>query len=134
MFGGIERVYSHNANDPLHRGNLPSWCTIAAVDAVDAKIILDYGGDRKKSLHDLAKLYGLDKKQERKQLSSLLFRLIRQQAEQAHIETAIFATGQRLGLSRSEVIEVAHWVASEGMRTATRAGMRTTAGTGRRAA
>jgi hypothetical protein len=122
MFGGIERVYSHNANDPLHRGNLPSWCTIAAVDVVDAVIILYYGSNRKKALHDLAKRYGLDKKQERKQLRSLLFRLIRQQAEQAHIETAAFATGQRLGLSKTEVIEVANWVASEALK---RARMRT---------
>lgn len=48
VFGGIERVFSHNGGDPLHASNLPSWCSgVTALDAVDATIILDYGGKRK---------------------------------------------------------------------------------------
>jgi hypothetical protein len=112
-FGGVERVYSHNAGDPLHRGNLPAWATVAAVDAVDATTILDYGGDRTRGLHELAKRFGLDKRKERSELSSLLFSLIRQQADQDYIEACALAAGQRLGLSRAEVIDVALWVESE---------------------
>jgi hypothetical protein len=80
VFGGIERVYSHNANDPLHRDNLPDWCGVTALDAFDVVVILDFGGDRKKALHDLTERYGLTKAQQRKDLVRLIFRLIRQQA------------------------------------------------------
>jgi hypothetical protein len=58
-FGSIERVYSHNAGDPLHRDNLPAWCTVSAIDAVDAAIILDHGGDRTRGLRELAQRFGL---------------------------------------------------------------------------
>jgi putative DNA primase/helicase len=107
-FGGIDRIYSHNAGDPLHKGNLPSWCTVAAVDAVDATIILDYGGDRKKGLHELAKRFGLAKTDERKELAKLMFGLLRQRVSQEAFEGASLAEGTRLGLARPEVIEVAH--------------------------
>ena len=51
-FGGIDRVFSHNAGDPLHASNLPDWCGVTAVDAVDATIILDYLGDRTRGLRN----------------------------------------------------------------------------------
>jgi hypothetical protein len=56
---GIERVFSHHSGDPLAPGNLPSWCTVRAIDAVDVKIILDFGGDRKAALRTLAKQFGI---------------------------------------------------------------------------
>lgn len=114
--GGIERVYSHNAGDPLHRDNLPSWCGgVTALDAIDATIILDFGGDRRKALADLAQRFGLTKTAERKALACLLFRMIRQQASQSAIEAAAYAEGTTLGLSRTEVIQVAQRVASGGV-------------------
>jgi hypothetical protein len=119
-FGGVERVYSHNSNDPLHRDNLPKWCGgVTALDSFDALVILDYGGDRKKAIRELAERYGLTKRQERKTLARLLFRLIREQATQEAIEAAAYAEGQRLGLTAAQVRGVAHWVAA-----------RTTAGEG----
>ena len=57
---GVERVFSHHANDPLAAGNLPSWCNVAAVDVVDVVTILDHGGDRKAALHKLAKQFGIE--------------------------------------------------------------------------
>jgi hypothetical protein len=112
-FGSIERVYTHNAGDPLHRDNLPSWCAgVTALDAIDATIILDFGGDRTKALAALAERFGLNKAEERKVLASLLFRMIRRQAAQQEIETAAYSEGSRLGMSRGEVIQVATWVAS----------------------
>jgi hypothetical protein len=54
-YGGIDRVYSHNANDPLHRDNLPDWCGgVTAIDVVDVVTILDFGGDRTRALRELA--------------------------------------------------------------------------------
>ena len=44
---GVQRVYSHHSGDPLAPGNLPEWCKVRAIDVVDVKAILDYGGDRK---------------------------------------------------------------------------------------
>jgi hypothetical protein len=111
-FGGVERVYSHNANDPLHRDNLPDWCGVTAIDAFDATVILDFGGDRTKALRELAERYRLAKQQERKAVARLIFRLIREQAAQEDIETAAFAEGSRLGLTATEVCEVACWVAA----------------------
>jgi hypothetical protein len=113
VLGGIERVFSHNSTDPLHASNLPAWCDVTAVDAFDATIILDFGGDRTRALRELAERFNLTKAAERKALAGLLFRLIRQQATQAQIETAAFAEGVRLGLSRDEVCRVATWVASQ---------------------
>jgi hypothetical protein len=39
-FSGVDRVFSHNASDPLHADNLPDWCTVKAIDAFDAAAIL----------------------------------------------------------------------------------------------
>jgi len=113
-FAGIERVYSHSANDPLHRDNLPAWCaTVTALDVFDAVAILDFKGDRNKALRELAVRYGLTKTQERKAVARLLFRLIREHATQEDIKTAAYAEGARLGLTVAEVCEVARWVATE---------------------
>jgi hypothetical protein len=112
LLGGIERVYSHNATDPLHAGNLPAWCGgCTAIDAFDAVVILDFGGDRRKALHDLAERFGLTKAAERTAMARLLFRLVRQRAPQADIEAEALAEGQRLGLSPADVCAVAAWVA-----------------------
>ena len=111
-FNGVDRVYSHNTGDPLHPANLPRWCTVRAPDAVDATIILDFGGNRTKALSTLAERFGLTKAEERKSLARLLFRLIRRQANQEEIEAAAFAEGERTGLSRAEVCRVAAWVAA----------------------
>jgi hypothetical protein len=112
-FGGIERVFSHNGTDPLHAANLPGWCGgVTALDAVDATIILDFGGDRRKGLAALAERFGLTKREEQKTLAALLFRLIRHQASQDEIERQAYAEGERIGLSRAEVVRVAKWVAT----------------------
>jgi hypothetical protein len=112
-FGGIERVYSHNANDPLHRDNLPEWCGVTALDAFDVMAILDYGADRGRAMRELAERYRLTKRRERKALARLLFRLIREQAAQHTIENTAFAEGERLGLTPAQVCEVARWVAAK---------------------
>jgi hypothetical protein len=111
--GGIERVYSHNAGDPLHADNLPAWCTVRAVDAFDAVAILDFGGDRTRALRELAQRYDLTKAAERKAVATLIFRLVRHGAAQEVIEAAAFAEGQRLGLSSEEVCAVPIWVAAQ---------------------
>jgi hypothetical protein len=114
VLGGIERVFSHNAGDPLHRSNLPPWCgDVAALDVIDVKVILDFGGDRTRALRELAERHNLTKAAERKALAALLFRLIRRQASQEEIEAAAFAEGERIGLSREEVGRVAEWVFSQ---------------------
>lgn len=112
-FGGIDRVFSHNATDPLHADNLPGWCDVTAIDAFDVVTVLDFGGDRKKAMRELASRFGLAKTQERKELAKLIFRLMRQQAPQEAIESAAFAEGERLGLTRDEVCDVARWVVSQ---------------------
>jgi hypothetical protein len=113
-FGGIERVYSHNANDPLHRDNLPKWCGgVTALDAFDVMAILDYGADRGRAMRELAERYGLTKRRERKALARLLFRLIREQSAQHAIENTAFAEGERLGLTPAQVCEVARRVAAK---------------------
>lgn len=112
-FSGIERVFSHNANDPLHASNLPSWCAgVTALDVFDVVTILDFGGDRRKALADLADRFNVTKASERKALARLLFRLIRRQESQVAIETAAFTEGSRLGLARADIISVATWVAT----------------------
>lgn len=113
-FGGIERVFSHNGTDPLHASNLPDWCgSVAALDAVDATIILDFAGDRKKALAALAERFGLTKREEQKKLARLIFNLIREQTPQEEIKRQAYAEGERLGMTRAEVIQVATWVVSE---------------------
>ena len=112
MFGGIDRVYSHNSNDPLHACNLPGWCDgVTALDVFDVVTILDFGGDRTRALRELAQRFDLIKIAERKVMAKLLFRLIRQRADQEVIEASAFTEGERLGLSRDEVCSVAVWVA-----------------------
>ncbi len=108
--GSIERVFSHNATDPLHGDNLPAWCDVTAVDAFDVLAILDFGGDRRRALVGLAEKYGLSKTEENKALAALIFRMIRRHASQKDIETAAMSKGARLGLSRDEVCRVALWV------------------------
>ena len=117
-FSGIERVYSHNATDPLHGSNLPAWCGgVTAIDAFDATAILDYGGDRTRALRELSERFNLSKAPERRALATLLFNLIRRQVNQAEIEAAAYAEGIRTGLSKDEVISVARWVASQSSAT-----------------
>ncbi len=113
VFGGVERVFSHNGGDPLHASNLPSWCGVTALDVFDVVVILDHGGDRKKALHELGKRFGLDKAAERKAIAKLLFSMGRERATQKSMEIAALAEGERLGLSHAEIWEVAHWVARE---------------------
>ena len=111
ILGGAERVFSHNGTDPLHASNLPAWCDVTALDAVDATIILDFGGDRTLALRALSERFGLNKSEERRQLSRLIFQMIRLKASQEAIEGAAFAEGQRLGLTHNEVCQAAEWVA-----------------------
>jgi hypothetical protein len=114
IFGGIERVYSHNGGDLLHTSNLPAWCGgVTALDAFDVVVILDYGSDRRRALSDMAKRLGLTKTAERKVIARLLFSMLKQRATQQSLETAAFAEGERLGLSYREICDVANWVAKE---------------------
>ena len=59
LFAGIERVYSHNATDPLHYGNLPEWCGIKAPDAFDVIAVLQFGGDRQRVFLELGRQFGI---------------------------------------------------------------------------
>jgi hypothetical protein len=111
--GGVVRVYSQNGGDLLHKSNLPSWCTVSAIEAFDAVVALDFGGDRKEALRELAERFGLSKTAERKAVASLIFRLVRHKAAQEVIEAAALAEGKRLGLSPEEVCRVAGWVAAQ---------------------
>jgi hypothetical protein len=115
---GIERVFSHNASDPLHASNLPNWCGgVTALDAFDVTVILDFGGDRTRALRELAERLNLTKAAERRALAGLLFRLIKRRAPQKEIEAAAFTEGVRAGLSRDEIYLVAIWVASQSAAT-----------------
>lgn len=110
MFGGIERIYSHNGGDPLHHSNLPDWCNgVTAVDVVDAVTILDFAGDRGAALRALAKQFGISKPDERRTLAKLIFRMVRQNTPQEAIEQSAFDAGLTLGMSRAEVIATAQW-------------------------
>lgn len=112
--GGIPRIFSHNATDPLHGDNLPAWCGgVTAIDAFDVLAILNFCGDRTKALRELAERFKLSKMAERKALAGVLFRLIKRRVNQHEIEAAAFAEGERLGLSRDEVCCVAQWVAGQ---------------------
>ena len=110
---GIERVYSHNGGDLLHATQLPDWCTVTAVDAFDVIAILDFGGDRKKALRELAERYGLSRRQQRRALARLIHRLIRSRASQETVEACAYAEGERLGLTRDDVNRVAVWMAAQ---------------------
>ena len=111
-------MFSHNGTDPLHASNLPAWCDVTALDAVDATIILDYGGDRTLALRELSQRFGLNKSEEKRQLSRLIFQMIRLEASQEAIEGAALGEGQRLGLARDEICRVALWVAAQGVAAA----------------
>jgi hypothetical protein len=113
VFGGVPRVFSHNAGDPLHASNLPTWCTVTAVDVFDVAAILDFGGDRRRALTQLAQRFGLTKAGERKALAALLFRLRRQQTPSEIIERAALAEGERLGLTGPEIVRVVLWCAEQ---------------------
>jgi hypothetical protein len=113
-YGGIERIYSHNAGDPLHAANLPAWCEgVTALDVLDVVAILDFGGDRKRALHELADRFGISKREEKRVVAALIFKLIRQQESQETIETTAYAEGSRQGLCLNEIYEVACWVAAQ---------------------
>ena len=114
VLGGIERIYSHNGTDLLHRDNLPEWCGgVTALDVVDVVTILDFGGDRTRALRELAERFGITKTVERRTLAKLIFSMVRREAPQEAIEASAFAEGLRLGMSRAEVIEVATWCAAQ---------------------
>ncbi len=113
LIGGIERLYSHNGTDPLHRDNLPQWCGgVTAIDAFDVLAILDYNENRKAALTDLAQRFGISKRAESKTVARLIHRMREAGACQEAIEAAAFAEGARQGLSRTEVISVARYVVS----------------------
>lgn len=113
-FGGIQRVYSHNATDPLHPNNLPAWTDgVTALDVIDVVIILEFGGDRQKALHELAKRHELDKSEERKAVARLIFGMRRLNASQVAIEAAAYAEGKYRGLPPNDVERVASWVVGQ---------------------
>ncbi len=114
VFGAVARVFSHNATDPLHADNLPDWCGVTALDVFDVVAILSFGGDRRRALRELAEKHGLNKAAERKEIARLLFRLVKQRTPQAAIEAAAYAEGDRLGLSKRDVVHVAKWVVQQG--------------------
>lgn len=114
VLGGIERVFSHNATDPLHASNLPGWCCgVTALDAFDVVVILDFAGDRGRAMRDLAALFNLTKKAEGRALARLVHRLIRQRASLEDIDAQAFSDGARLGLSRGEIRRILVWVARD---------------------
>jgi hypothetical protein len=112
-FSGVERVFSHNAGDPLHSSNLPHWCTVKAIDALDAVVVLDFGGDRDRALRELATRFNLNKAPARKAVAKAIFKKLRQLADQGEIEAAAYTCGFMNGLTREEVCAVAHWVVSQ---------------------
>ncbi len=114
ILGGIERVFSHNSNDVLHKSNLPTWCAgVTAIDAFDVTVILDYGGDRGRALKEMAEAANLNNIAGRKAVAGLIFKLIRRNATQEKIEAAAYVEGERHGLSHGDVIGVATWVVSK---------------------
>jgi hypothetical protein len=60
----------------------------------------------------------MTKAAERKAVAKVIFRLIREQAPQVAIESVAFAEGERQGLSRDEVCNVALWACQEVTRRA----------------
>jgi hypothetical protein len=110
VFGGIERVFSHNGTDPLHANNLPGWCDVKAIDAFDATVILDFGCDRTRAMRELAEQFKLTKSAETKAVAAVMFRMIRSYASDEEIQQEAFAEGARQGLSKDEVLRVAAWV------------------------
>jgi hypothetical protein len=78
---------------PVHTKNGRSWASLPSKPMISAE--------------------GTVLRAERKAVAGLLFRLIRQQANQQEIEAAAYAEGERQGLSKAEVIRVALWVCQE---------------------
>ena len=112
--GGVPRVFSHNASDPLHADNMPAWCCgVTALDAFDVATILDFGGDRRKALVALAERFQLGNHAANKAVARVVFRLVRRQAPQQEIEAAALAEGERQGLTREEIWRVARWVSAQ---------------------
>ena len=70
-------------------------------------------GDQLPAERDLAQRFGLNRAAEKKALARVIFRLVREQASQEAIESAAFAEGERQGLSRDEVRNVALWACQE---------------------
>jgi hypothetical protein len=90
VLGGIERIYSHNGTDLLHRDNLPAWCDgVTALDVMDVLIVLDFGGDRTRALRELAERFGFNKTAERRTLAKLIFSMVRREAPQEAIEACV---------------------------------------------
>lgn len=108
--GGIDRVFSHNAGDPLHASNLPSWCSVTAIDAFDAVVILDFAGDRTRAMRELAERFNISKVAARKAVAAAIHRAIRRDATQAEIEAEAYAVGHDNNLTRKEVCDIAAWV------------------------
>jgi hypothetical protein len=55
----------------------------------------------------------LSKREENRAVARLIYQLCRTQAPQEVIETRAYAEGQRLGLTRDDVIRVAIWIAAK---------------------
>ena len=112
-FGGVERVYSHNGTDPLHRENLPAWCGVTALDAFDVATILDFAGDRTRALRELSQQFGLDQADQRKAVIAAIYRSVKGGLPQHAIEAAAYAEGERQGLSRAEVDGISRYLANK---------------------
>jgi hypothetical protein len=122
---GIERAYSHHAADPLAASNLPTWCRVKAVDAVDVLAILDHGGDLKAALRTLAERFGINAKPaddaqprksdpRRQETARAAFRLLRAGVAGADILAALDEqnAGRREPLPRDVIRDTARWAAS----------------------
>jgi hypothetical protein len=109
---GIERLYSHNATDPLHAGNLPAWCDVKAIDAFDVVCILEFGSDRTRALRELAERFNLTKEAEWRAVARMIYRHIDRGSSQTEIEAAAFAEGRRRGVTRDEVCRISQRVAA----------------------
>jgi hypothetical protein len=113
-FNGIDRIFSHNAGDPLHADNLPVWVGgVTALDAFDVTAILDYGGDRNRAITELAKRFDLDNVRGKKAVAAVIYRAIRDGAAQQEIELVARLTGVAHGLSQSDINAVAAHVLSK---------------------
>ena len=113
VFGGVERVFSHNGGDPLHASNLPSWCGVTALDVFDVVVILDHGGDRKKALHELAKRFGLNKAAEWKAVASITHRMIKERRLAEDIIWAVSAIAKERGIDEGRALTLADKICAE---------------------
>jgi hypothetical protein len=55
----------------------PSWCTVSAIDAFDAVVILEFSGDRERGLRELAQRFGINRNEECRETRRLAFSLLR---------------------------------------------------------